>query len=68
MGGISTRMAGRERDRMERLEQRAWPGFSDRDEVRAANPLGRIPALTCRLDEPLGGLGRSRDITAIAMH
>src|SRR5712664_3402278 len=27
------------------FEQRALSGFEDRDEVRAANPLGRIPAL-----------------------
>lgn len=27
------------------FEQQPWSGFGNRDEVRAANPLGRIPAL-----------------------
>jgi glutathione S-transferase len=34
-------------------EQRALSGFGDRDEVRAANPLGRIPALVLDSGETL---------------
>jgi glutathione S-transferase len=35
------------------FEQRALSGFEDRDEVRAANPLGRIPALVLDSGEVL---------------
>jgi glutathione S-transferase len=35
------------------FEQRALSGFEDRDEVRAANPLGRIPALVLDSGEAL---------------
>lgn len=36
-----------------RYEQRAISGFGNRDEVRAANPLGRIPALVLDNGETL---------------
>ena len=56
------------------FEQRDLSGFADRAEVRASNPLGRIPALVLdsgetlidsgaivdHLDETYGGAGRSR--------
>jgi glutathione S-transferase len=35
------------------FEQRALSGFDDRAEVRASNPLGRIPALVLDSDETL---------------
>jgi len=35
------------------FEQRALSGFADRDEVRARNPLGRIPALVLDSGETL---------------
>jgi glutathione S-transferase len=35
------------------FEQRALSGFDDRDEVRASNPLGRIPALLLDSGEAL---------------
>ena len=34
-------------------EQKAISGFGDREEVRAANPLGRIPALVLDTGETL---------------
>ena len=35
------------------FEQRALSGFGNRDEVRASNPLGRIPALVLDSGETL---------------
>ena len=56
------------------FEQHDLSGFANRTEVRASNPLGRIPALVLdngetlidsgaivdHLDETYGGAGRSR--------